>query len=88
MPRVPLKQWKDIIEMSIRGYPQRDLALVTGLQLKTVNRIIQAYRDEGRINDALNHRQPRSTTNDQDLCIVAAVNEVQWTFEVLLAWQT
>lgn len=88
MPRVPLKQWKDIIEMSIRGYPQRDLALVTGLQLKTVNRIIQAYRDEGRINDAPNHRQPRSTTNDQDLCIVAAVNEVQWTFEVLLAWQT
>ncbi|KAH9383912.1 hypothetical protein HPB48_025804 [Haemaphysalis longicornis] len=61
--------------MSKRGYTERNIALVANRPLKTVNRIIQAYRDEGGINDPPHRRRPRSTTNDQHLCIVAGVND-------------
>ncbi|KAH9369490.1 hypothetical protein HPB48_014330 [Haemaphysalis longicornis] len=70
---MPRKQLEDIIEMSKRGYTQRNIALVTGRPLKTANRIIQAYRDEGWMNDAPHRRRSRSTTKDQDICIMAAV---------------
>ncbi|KAH7941547.1 hypothetical protein HPB49_014813 [Dermacentor silvarum] len=39
---------------------------------KTVNRIIQAYRDEGRISDAAHKRHPRATTAAQDIAILDA----------------
>ncbi|KAH9383626.1 hypothetical protein HPB48_025319 [Haemaphysalis longicornis] len=57
MPRVPLKRREDRIEMSKRGYTQRNIALVTGRPQNTVNRNTQAYRDEGRVNDALHAPQ-------------------------------
>ncbi|KAH9359936.1 hypothetical protein HPB48_007059 [Haemaphysalis longicornis] len=61
--------------MPKRGYKQRIIALVRGRSLKTVSRIIQAYRDERRKNDAAHRRRPRSKANAQDLCSVAAVND-------------
>ncbi|KAH6926081.1 hypothetical protein HPB50_014107 [Hyalomma asiaticum] len=39
---------------------------------KTVNRIIQAYRKEGRISDAPHKRHPRATTAAQDADIIDA----------------
>ncbi|KAH7977694.1 hypothetical protein HPB49_003189 [Dermacentor silvarum] len=39
---------------------------------KTLNRIIQAYRDEGRISDTPHKRHPRATTAAQDMDILDA----------------
>ncbi|KAH7940995.1 hypothetical protein HPB49_008946 [Dermacentor silvarum] len=43
---------------------------MTGRSNKTVNRIIQAYRKEGRIRDAPHKRHPRATTAAQDADIL------------------
>ncbi|XP_077486466.1 uncharacterized protein LOC144097693 [Amblyomma americanum] len=75
MSRVPMSKREEIVELSKKGYLQRNIAALTGCQLKTVNRTVQAYRDEGRIKDAPLKRRPRATLIDQDLQIVAAVNE-------------
>ncbi|KAH7984211.1 hypothetical protein HPB52_018134 [Rhipicephalus sanguineus] len=45
---------------------------MTGRSNKTVNRIIQAYRKEGRISDAPHRRHPRATTAAQDADILDA----------------
>ncbi|KAH6946346.1 hypothetical protein HPB50_012875 [Hyalomma asiaticum] len=45
---------------------------MTGRSNKTVNRIIQAYRKEGRISDAPHKRHPRATTDAQDADILDA----------------
>ncbi|KAH6921345.1 hypothetical protein HPB50_027666 [Hyalomma asiaticum] len=45
---------------------------MTGRSNKTVNRIIQAYRKEGRIRDAPHKRHPRATTAAQDADILDA----------------
>ncbi|KAH6930546.1 hypothetical protein HPB50_014673 [Hyalomma asiaticum] len=42
--------------------------------VSTVNRIVQAYRDEGRIKDAPHKRRPRVSSMDEDLQVVAVVN--------------
>ncbi|KAH7944142.1 hypothetical protein HPB52_016494 [Rhipicephalus sanguineus] len=43
--------------------------------LKTVNRFIQAFSEEGRLSDAPHRRRPKATTEDEDPLIVAAVVE-------------
>ncbi|KAH7973167.1 hypothetical protein HPB52_022173 [Rhipicephalus sanguineus] len=45
---------------------------MTGKSNKTVNRIIQAYRKEGRIGDAPHKGRPRATTAAQDADILDA----------------
>ncbi|KAM7310536.1 hypothetical protein ISCGN_007444 [Ixodes scapularis] len=75
MARVPHSEREEIVKLSLEGYSQRNIASLSGRPLKTVNRIVRAYRDEGRIKDAPQDRRPRSTTIDQDLMIVAAVND-------------
>ncbi|KAM7282618.1 hypothetical protein ISCGN_002763 [Ixodes scapularis] len=75
MARVPHSEREEIVKLSLEGYSQRNIASLSGRPLKTVNSIVRAYRDEGRIKDAPQDRRPRSTTIDQDLMIVAAVNE-------------
>ncbi|KAL1416963.1 hypothetical protein MTO96_027355 [Rhipicephalus appendiculatus] len=45
---------------------------MTGRSNKTVNRIIQAYRKEGRISDAPHKRHPRATTAALDADILDA----------------
>ncbi|KAH7937911.1 hypothetical protein HPB49_017472 [Dermacentor silvarum] len=45
---------------------------MTGRSNKTVNRIIQAYSDEGHISDAPHKRQPCATTAAQDMDILDA----------------
>lgn len=75
MSRVPLNKREEVVELWKKAYSQRNIAALTGCRLNTVNRIVQAYRDEGRIKDAPHERRPRATSADQDLQIVAAVNE-------------
>ncbi|XP_075530153.1 uncharacterized protein LOC142563485 [Dermacentor variabilis] len=75
MSRVPLNKREEVVQLWKKAYSQRNIAALTGCRLNTVNRIVQAYRDEGRITDAPHERRPRATSADQDLQIVAAVNE-------------
>ncbi|KAH9365745.1 hypothetical protein HPB48_008061 [Haemaphysalis longicornis] len=51
---------------------QREIAELTGPSTNTVNRIIQAYRNEGRICDAPHDRRPRVTSAIEDEVLVAA----------------
>ncbi|KAM7310368.1 hypothetical protein ISCGN_007276 [Ixodes scapularis] len=72
--RVPLAERRNIIELSIQGVSQRQISNRTGRSLGAVNRIIQAYRDEdGRIEDAHRRGRPRSSSEEVDQLIVAAV---------------
>ncbi|KAG0445699.1 hypothetical protein HPB47_018860 [Ixodes persulcatus] len=53
----------------------RAISSMAGRPLKTVNRIIQAYRDdERRIQDAPHPRRPRATTAGEDHHIVAVIS--------------
>lgn len=58
--------------MSEAGLSQRHISSKTNVSLVTVNRIIKAYRDEGRIDDAPRGRPPSCTALNEDLLIVAA----------------
>ncbi|KAH6945953.1 hypothetical protein HPB50_010922 [Hyalomma asiaticum] len=73
MPIVPEDERRRIIDLCLREYSQR--AISTNHPLATVIRIIQAYRNEGRIEDAPRQPRHRLTTKDEDLQIVAAVGE-------------
>ncbi|KAH9378311.1 hypothetical protein HPB48_003998 [Haemaphysalis longicornis] len=69
MSRVPNTERLRIVELCQKQYTQRQIAEMTGRSNKTVNRIIQAYRDEGRISDAPHKRHPRATSAAQDVAI-------------------
>lgn len=71
-PRIPLDTRLQVVHLSQGGASQRSIALKLGLNLHSVNRIMQAFRDEGRIGDAARAPRPRSTTPEEDLLIVAA----------------
>lgn len=72
MSRVPNSERLRIVELSQKQYTQRQIAGMTGRSNKTVNRIIQAYKKEGRISDAPHKRHPRATTAAQDADILDA----------------
>lgn len=73
MARVPDEERRHIIDLALKEYSQRSIAAMTGRPLKTVNRICQAYKTEGRIGDAPHRRRPRATTEEEDQLIIAAV---------------
>ncbi|KAM7307395.1 putative transposable element tc1 transposase [Ixodes scapularis] len=73
MSRMPIEERRHIVELSLREYSQRTIADLTGRSIATVNRIIQAYRDKRRLEDASHRRRPRVTTEKKDLQLVAAV---------------
>ncbi|KAG0421147.1 hypothetical protein HPB47_002963 [Ixodes persulcatus] len=58
--------------MSEAGLSQRHISSKTNVSVVTVNRIIKAYRHEGRIYDAPRGRPPSYTALNEDLLIVAA----------------
>ncbi|KAH8041013.1 hypothetical protein HPB51_013673 [Rhipicephalus microplus] len=66
MSRGPNSERLLIVELSQKQYTQRQKAGMIGKSNKTVNRIIQAYKKEGRICDARHKRHPRATTAAQD----------------------
>lgn len=73
MARVPGAQRREIIGLSQKGYTQRYIGSLVNRPLKTVNRILQAFKYEGRVRDAPRAPPPRVTTDEEDACIVAAV---------------
>lgn len=72
MSRVPLEDRISICALSRDGQSQRSIASRFGYALNTVNRIVRAYRNEGRIADAAHRRRPRSTTRQEDERIASA----------------
>lgn len=75
MPHVPDAERWHIIKLSIQKHSQRAITSTIGRPLKTVNTIIQAYRDEGRISEASHPCRPCSTTDDKDRLIMAAASQ-------------
>lgn len=73
MARVPVHQRRQIAELCLQGYTQRAISSMTNRPLKTVNRIVKAYRDERRIKDATRKPRSRATTDQKDREIVAYV---------------
>lgn len=73
MARVPEDETLQIVELYTKEYSQRAVAAIVRRPLKTVNRIIQAFRDENRIKDAPRKPRPRVTTEEGDMNIVAYV---------------
>lgn len=72
MARVPDADRRKIVELAQNGHSQRVIGALVKRPLKTVNRIVQAFRYEGRIRDAPRGPPPRATTEDEDHYIVAA----------------
>ncbi|KAH9362789.1 hypothetical protein HPB48_015248 [Haemaphysalis longicornis] len=57
MPSVPEEDRLRMIHLFQEGIRQRDIAKATGRPLCTVNRIMQAFRDEGRIRQSSSRTQ-------------------------------
>lgn len=58
MARVPDNERMHIVELHMKQYSQRTIARLTGRPLKTVSRIIHAYKNERRIKDAPRNPRP------------------------------
>lgn len=56
----------------MEGKSQRAIARELNMNLCNVNRIVRAFRDHGRIEDAPHGHRPRKTTEEQDRMIVEA----------------
>ncbi|KAH6924141.1 hypothetical protein HPB50_012805 [Hyalomma asiaticum] len=72
MSRVPDDERRSIVDLSLKGYSQWYIGALVTRPLKTVSRIIQAYKYEGRIHDAPRAPSPKATTDDEDALIVPA----------------
>lgn len=70
-PRVPEEKRVAAVRMSLSGTSQRQIAMALDLNVATVNRIICAFRDEGRIGDAARNCV-RKTTAEEDAALVLA----------------
>lgn len=71
-PRVPIATRVRAAQLFMEGKSQRAIASELNMNLCTVNRIVRAFRDHGRIEDAPHGRRPRKTTEEQDRMIVEA----------------
>nr|AHN53427.1 transposase [Nuttalliella namaqua] len=58
MARFPAEQRLEIVHLYQQQFSQRAMSSLTGQSKKTVNRIIRAYRDEGRLCDVPHRRRP------------------------------
>lgn len=72
MARVPEDERWEIVELYFKDMSQREISKATGRALKTVNRIVRAFKSCRRIKDAPRKPRSRATTEEEDLCIVAA----------------
>ncbi|XP_064465961.1 uncharacterized protein LOC135377469 [Ornithodoros turicata] len=70
--RISIEKRREIIGVSQAGVSQRAIAQRIGCCLSSVNRIVQAYRDENRIEDAPRSGRPSSTTPEDDRAIIGA----------------
>ncbi|KAH8024684.1 hypothetical protein HPB51_000515 [Rhipicephalus microplus] len=72
MARVPESERWEIVELYFKGRSQRKIAEATERTLKTVNRIVRAFKSCRRIKDAPRKPRSRVTTEQEDAWIVAA----------------
>ncbi|KAH6946151.1 hypothetical protein HPB50_011904 [Hyalomma asiaticum] len=72
MARVPENERWEIVEFYFKGRSRRKIAEATGRTLKTVIRIVRAFKSCRRIKDAPQKRRSRVTTEQEDAWIVAA----------------
>ncbi|KAH8021797.1 hypothetical protein HPB51_017107 [Rhipicephalus microplus] len=70
--RVPESERWEIVELYFKGRSQRKIAGATGRTLKTVNRIVRAFKSCRRIKNAPRKPRSRVTTEQEDAWIVAA----------------
>uniref|UniRef100_A0A1E1XE22 Putative transposable element n=1 Tax=Amblyomma aureolatum TaxID=187763 RepID=A0A1E1XE22_9ACAR len=61
-----------VVHLSMSGMSQRDIQKLVGCSLKTVNLIVQRFRDDGTVADRPRRRR-RVTSEEEDRLIVAAV---------------
>lgn len=73
MPRISRDMRIKIVSLSETGMSQRGISVATGIGLKTVNRIVQAMKKDGRIEDAPRRPRPDATCTNKEILIVAAV---------------
>ncbi|KAH9384310.1 hypothetical protein HPB48_026303 [Haemaphysalis longicornis] len=74
-PRVPHSARLEIIKYCSEGVPQREMCRRAERSMTAVNCIIQAYRqDNDRFDDAP-RPGPRSTSEEHDLLIIAAITD-------------
>lgn len=64
--RIPDERRWQIIGMSRAGMAQKAIAEKIPCSVATVNRIISAFRREGRVKDAPRGRPPAATTSEED----------------------
>ncbi|KAH9378314.1 hypothetical protein HPB48_000527 [Haemaphysalis longicornis] len=96
MPSVGPEERARIVALFIHGVPQREIAEQTAPPLSTINKISQAYRDEGRLENLPHGHRQRARENEEDLDIVAAAvdspnitaREIKDTFELSASTST
>ncbi|KAH7986707.1 hypothetical protein HPB52_024792 [Rhipicephalus sanguineus] len=70
-PRSTLDERRAITVMG-RTMSQKAISAATGRPLPTVNRVLRAFYEEGRLADAVRRRPERAPTDEEDRLIVAA----------------
>ncbi|KAH7978083.1 hypothetical protein HPB49_004434 [Dermacentor silvarum] len=71
MSRVLENERRRIVDLCLQSYSQRVISEMTNRPLKTVNRIIQAYKKDGRIADAPRKDRKKVTSEAEDMAVVA-----------------
>ncbi|KAG0435929.1 hypothetical protein HPB47_018237 [Ixodes persulcatus] len=75
MPGVSIPERNKFITLSEQGLSKRAIARLSGRPVSTVNRILQAFHYEQRIENLPRGSRPKVTTVDEDRMIVAAAVE-------------
>ncbi|KAH7979223.1 hypothetical protein HPB49_008789 [Dermacentor silvarum] len=71
MSRVSENERRRIVDLCLQSYSQRVVSEMTNRPLKTVNRIIQAYKKDGRIADVPHKARKKVTTEAEERAVVA-----------------
>ncbi|XP_064485953.1 uncharacterized protein LOC135398481 [Ornithodoros turicata] len=69
--RLNVERRREVATLSLTGLSQRAIASRLGCSLSSVNRIVRAHREEGRLEDAPRSGRPPATTTEEDQQIVA-----------------
>ncbi|KAL3215018.1 hypothetical protein MRX96_034304 [Rhipicephalus microplus] len=73
MPRrLTLEERREIISLE-RFMSQREIFRKLNRPQKTLNRILRAFYQENRLEDAPRRKRPRKTTEEEDALIIAAM---------------
>ncbi|KAG0427205.1 hypothetical protein HPB47_025712 [Ixodes persulcatus] len=74
MARVNRETRLQIVKLSQDGLSQKAIHGLMGHTLSTINRIVKRYREDGTVDDRRRGKsRPRTTTDDEDRLIIAAV---------------